>query len=50
MQYIDNDQPDVVTGTITLPSPIGIANDPVTNRVYVTNTFAHTVSVLAGSR
>jgi YVTN family beta-propeller protein len=51
-----NGRTDTVTQTITLPSPtpgapsaVGIATDPVANRVYVTNTFAHSVSVLAGS-
>lgn len=51
-----NGRKGIVTQTITLPpaapgapSAIGIATDPVANRVYVTNTFAHSVSVLAGS-
>jgi len=45
---------DTVMQTITLPSAIpaviGIATDPLANRVYVTNPFEHTVSVLAGSK
>ena len=30
-------------------SPNGVATDPLTNRIYVTNIFSHSVSVLAGS-
>jgi len=29
-------------------NPNGVATDPPANRVYVTNLFAHSVSVLAG--
>jgi hypothetical protein len=41
-----------LTGRSFLPvigSLCNLTTDPVANRVYVTNTFAHSVSVLAGS-
>ena len=45
-----NANPDAVMATINVgDSPVGIAVNPITNKIYVDNTVSNTVSVIDGS-